>query len=283
MSKPTALITGCSQGGIGDALAREFAHRGHHVFAAVRNLDKAAKYSDLEDIEVVTLDVTSSESINSLVIDLKDRLPEGKLDVLVNNAGIGATCPLVEVDLATVKRLYDVNVLGLLAVTQAFAPLVITAKGKVVNISSVGGILAIPWAGLYDSSKAAVTIISETMRLELAPLGVTVVTGMLGNIESNFHTNDSWQGLSESSRYKSVEPQITKTAEGKLGPKKKKADDFARRFVNDVLSGASGQIWRGTMAQTTRIIGHHAPASVLDRMLLPSSGLVDMTKKASKR
>lgn len=112
---------------------------------------------------------------------------------------------MIEADLATAKRLYDVNVLGLLAVRQAFAPMLIAAKGKVVNISSVGGILAMPRGGLYHSSKAAVTIVSETLRLELAPLGLTVITGMLGNIESIFYVNDSWQGVPESSRYKSVE------------------------------------------------------------------------------
>lgn len=148
MRKPIALITGCSQGGIGDALVREFTNRGHHVFAAVRNPNKAAHLSNAEDIEVVTLDVTSSESISGLIANLKDRLPEGKLDILVNNAGFIATGPLIEADLATAKRLYDVNVLGLLAVTQAFAPMLIAAKGKLVNISSVGGILAMPWSGM---------------------------------------------------------------------------------------------------------------------------------------
>ena len=119
--------------------------------------------------------------------------------------------------------------------------------------------------GLYHSSKAAVTILSETLRLELAPFGVTVITGMLGNLESNFHNNDSWQGLPESSRYKSIEAQIANSAEGKIGPEKEKADDFVKRFVDDILRGASGQVWRGAAAQTVRAIGHHAPMSVLVR------------------
>ena len=117
--------------------------------------------------------------------------------------------------------------------------------------------------GLYHSSKAAVTILSETLRLELAPLGVTVITGMLGSIESNIHVNDSWQGVPESSRYKSAEAQIAKQAEGMIGPKKEKVEDFARRFADDILKGASGQVWRGAMAQTTRALGYHAPMSLL--------------------
>ncbi|KAL8718430.1 MAG: hypothetical protein Q9225_004429 [Loekoesia sp. 1 TL-2023] len=305
MSKPTVLITGCSQGGIGDALVHQFVARGFHVLAAVRNHTKAAHFSGLENVEIVGLDVASSESIDSLATHCKDRLPEGKLDILVNNAGFGATGPLIEADLSTAKRLYDVNVLGLLAVTQAFTPMLIAAKGKLVNISSVGGMLAVPWSelistfadvekadarllilfyvGLYHSSKAAATILSETLRLELAPLGVTVVTGMLGNIESNFHANDSWQGLPEASRYKSVESEIAKTAEGKIGPTKEKLDDFACHFVGDILTGASGQVWRGKMAQTVRVMGYHAPTSVLDAMLLPGSGLDVMARESKKR
>ena len=117
--------------------------------------------------------------------------------------------------------------------------------------------------GLYNSSKAAVTIMSETLRLELAPFGVTVVTGMLGHIESNIHTNDSWKGLSETSRYALAEPQIANFAEGKIGPKPEKPEEFARHLVEDVLGGKSGQIWRGAMAQTTRAVAYHAPGRLL--------------------
>ena len=101
---------------------------------------------------------------------------------------------------------------------------------------------------------------SETLRQELAPLGVRVVTGMLGSVESNFYANDSWQGLSETSRYKSVEPYIAKKMESRDGQKQENVEDFARNFVGDVLSGAEGQVWRGKMAQTCRILGGHGPA-----------------------
>ncbi len=120
-----------------------------------------------------------------------------------------------------------------------------------------------PPIGLYTSSKAAVTIISETLRLELAPLGVTVIVGVLGHIESSFHVNNSWQGLPEPSRYKSVEAEIAKSAEGKGTPKAERAEDFKRRFVGDVLGGASGQVRRGAKAQTLRVVGQHAPMRIL--------------------
>ncbi len=84
----------------GDAPARQFANNGRHVFTAVRNPNRAPQYSDEEVIEVVTLDVTSAESVTSLVGQLKDRLPNGKLDVLVNNVGFGVMDPLIEAELA---------------------------------------------------------------------------------------------------------------------------------------------------------------------------------------
>ena len=147
MPQPTVLVTGCSHGGIGSALAHEFASRGYHVFASVRDRAKAAHFADHPSIEVITLDVTAPESIERAAAEIKGRLPEGKLDILVNNAGFGATGPLIEADLATAKTLYDVNVLGVLAVTQAFVPMLVEAKGKVVNVSSTGGLVAMPWGG----------------------------------------------------------------------------------------------------------------------------------------
>ena len=135
---------------------------------------------------------------------------------------------------------------------------------------------------------------SETLRLELAPFGVKVITGMLGHIESKIHDNDSWRGLPESSRYKAVEEQIAKTAEGKIGPKLEKVDDFARRFVADILGGATGQVWRGAGAQSVRAIGYHAPTSIIVRvkfmkhisltwqvevLLTNATGLLDLTRK----
>jgi len=117
--------------------------------------------------------------------------------------------------------------------------------------------------GLYTSSKADVTIISETLRLELAPLGVTVIMGVLGHIEFSFHVNDSRQWLPESSRYKSVEAEIAKSAEGKGSPKAESAEDFTRPSVGDVLGGASGQVCRGAKAQTIRVVGQLAPVRIL--------------------
>ena len=148
MPQPTVLITGCSQGGIGDAMAQVFVARGYRVFAAVRNPAKAVHLAEVEGIDVVTLDVTSTDSIGALVGKIR-LAGAGKLEVLVNNAGCGATGPLIDANPDTARRVYDVNVFGVLAVTQAFVPLLTAARGRVLNISSVGGLLAMPWTGTW--------------------------------------------------------------------------------------------------------------------------------------
>ncbi|KAI9712848.1 MAG: hypothetical protein M1820_001470 [Bogoriella megaspora] len=278
---PTALITGCSAGSIGSALALEFVSRGYHVFASVRDPAKASHLSSNASVSILTLDVTLPSSIRAAVDTVKahvdkDIKTEGNLDVLVNNAGIGYTGPLLDINIEEAKRLYDTNVWSILSMTQAFAPMLIKAKGKVVNISSVGGLLTLPWHGLYSSSKAAVTQLSETLRLELASLGVTVVTGMLGSIETNFHDNDPWKPLPEDSVYKSIEDKVR----GRKGPKSEKVEVFARNFVGDVLGGASGQVWRGAVAQTSRTMGYHAPMGLLDYLLVKGSGLDTLAKQA---
>lgn len=353
--QPTVLITGCSRGGIGDALALEFAARGYHVFAGLRNPSKANDYTSsltpsssesstaAGHVEVVTLDVTSSASIKSLVDDLSTRLPDGKLDVLVNNAGQGFSGPLIEADLDAARKLYEVNFWAPLAMAQAFLPMLVKAKGKVVNVSSVGSILTIPWIGAYErlftsfsslffpfqkiflqqkahfehtlpaypyccdqcfftqhmdyfrycilstllkpqdqnshipllpthtlgiygSSKAALNSISETLRLELRPLGIKVITAMVGHISTNFDSNNSnWTGLPDTSHYKSIEAQISRTARGEIGNGKSKVEDLARQLVDDVVVGGGvegGQVWRGKNAGVGRIVGYHFPTSL---------------------
>lgn len=140
------LVTGCSKGGLGDALAKAFADKGFHVFATVRNPATASFPGD-DRIEILPLDVTSQESVNACVSTIKEKTGDRCLDILVNNAGVGFIMPLLDTSIDESKKLFDVNVWGMLAVTQAFAPLLIEAKGTVLNISSLAGAVRMAWQG----------------------------------------------------------------------------------------------------------------------------------------
>lgn len=146
MSKKTALITGCSEGGIGAALAKAFHAKGYHVYATLRNPAKAGSLNQIEDIEIATLDVTKGDSIEQCVQYIKTKTG-GTLDVLVNNAGADCTMPLLDVSLEEAKALYDLNVWAVLALTQAFAPMLIKARGTIVNINSVTAQMILAWGG----------------------------------------------------------------------------------------------------------------------------------------
>jgi NAD(P)-dependent dehydrogenase (short-subunit alcohol dehydrogenase family) len=146
MPTQTVLITGCSDGGIGSALALAFQQRGFHVFATARNTTKMSNLADLPNVTLLTLDVTDSTTIKAAV-DTVAKETGGTLDFLVNNAGRNHFMPLLDEDIDQTKELFDTNVWGPLAVTQAFSPLVIEAKGSFIFVTSIAGYSNTPWMG----------------------------------------------------------------------------------------------------------------------------------------
>lgn len=147
ISPKTCLITGCSGGGVGAALAQAFRDKGYHVFATARFPSKIpGTLRDDPSVTVLALDVASPSSIREAV-DAVRGATDGKLDVLVNNAGRGMNMPMLDTSIAEAKRLFDTNFFGVLETVQAFAPLLIKAKGCVVNNSSLGGFQAFPFNG----------------------------------------------------------------------------------------------------------------------------------------
>ncbi|KAK9364913.1 hypothetical protein V1509DRAFT_451451 [Lipomyces kononenkoae] len=254
----SVLITGCSDGGIGSALASEFQRRGLQVFATARTVSKMSVLEDLPELTLISLDVTNNPSVSAAVEIIK-QATGGTLDYLVNNAGIGYVMPTLDVDIDEAKKVFDVNLWGLLAVTQAFAPLVISAKGSIVNISSVGGALYPPWL----ASKSALTTMTDTLRLEMAPFGVKVLTVMSGTVDSNFFRNVPEYKLPTTSRYIPAEKSIAVRAQGEDIQDGMNAEKYAEMVVNDILQGAYGKIWRGNMASVVRYASMMLPTFIL--------------------
>ncbi len=186
MDAPVVLISGCSTG-IGRALALEFASRNWHVFATAR---KPSTIEDLKapNVETTALDVTDEKSIATCVDAVIAKA--GRIDMLVNNAGLLLIGPLVELESSELRRQFETNVIGLAALTRAVVPQMIKKRaGKIVNISSISGVLPTPFSGAYCSTKAAVTAYSYSLRMELAPFGIQVVTVQPGGIKSSLSDN----------------------------------------------------------------------------------------------
>jgi NAD(P)-dependent dehydrogenase (short-subunit alcohol dehydrogenase family) len=140
----TVLITGCSDGGIGSALAKAFQSHGLRVFATARTLAKMASLEQLPSVTLLPLDVTSSPSIDAAVEAVK-RETNGTLDYLINNAAINQYSPALDIDIAQAKKMFDTNYWGALEVTQKFSPLLIAKKGTIVGISSISAHANIPY------------------------------------------------------------------------------------------------------------------------------------------
>ncbi|MCJ1402294.1 hypothetical protein MMC11_005514 [Xylographa trunciseda] len=276
MPVKSVLITGASAGGIGSALALAFQKRGFHVFATARSPSKLAHFDHNPDITTLTLDVTSKTSIAKAFEEVREKLATIKstgLDVLVNNSGRGYVTPMLDADMEEARALFDVNFWGVIAVTQVFAPLLIGAKGTVVNISSISKGFNDPYRGMYGASKAAITIAGETMRLEMAPFGVKVVTVVAGVITSHFSANMPDFKLPSNSVYLPIKTEIDKVANGTDLPSAMDVDVFAKKLVGDVLGGANGLVYRGRLATLSWFLLKFLPVWALDSLLLKDRGL----------
>ncbi|ROW12008.1 hypothetical protein VPNG_05207 [Cytospora leucostoma] len=171
MSKQTrfALVTGCGRGGIGEALVKEYACSGVHAIATVLPNEASDHLSDA-GITFFPLDVTVEESVNGLKVAVQV-LTGGRLDVLVNCAGIAYTMTAVDTDVSAVQRMFDINVFGPMRMVRSFHGMIIEAKGTIVNISSIGGLIPFLYGSSYNASKAALAHWGNTLRVEMAPFG----------------------------------------------------------------------------------------------------------------
>ena len=190
-SSKTILITGATAG-IGRTTALHLATLGHRVIASGRKVAELAKLqADAEGlagtIDTVVLDVTSLASITATV-DAVDKLTSNRgLDVLINNAGFGVLGPTSEISDAEMRRQYDTNVFGLMSVTRAFLPRMRErGAGRIINVSSIGGRITLPFFGVYNSTKYAVESLSDALRYELRPFGIDVALIEPGVIRTNF-------------------------------------------------------------------------------------------------
>ena len=189
---PTILITGASSG-IGKVTCLHLAERGYTVIGTSRSLDRlAALFDEAEDrglkVYGVELDMNSDDSVDSVMPALISQF--GSIDALVNNAGFGVWGPIQSLSIDELKTQFEANFFGAVRMIHAVLPgMIERGAGRIVNISSVLGRLGTPFNGAYVASKFALEGISESLRIELAPLGVPVSVVEPGLFETDFQKN----------------------------------------------------------------------------------------------
>ncbi len=184
-SSGAVLVTGASSG-MGKACALLLDQVGYTVFAGVRKERDACmlKQAASPRLIPVILDVTDERTIAEAFQRIRETVGAAGLVGLVNNAGVGVTAPIELVPLEELRRQFDVNVIGQVAVIQAFLPLIRAARGRIINVSSVGGKVTIPFGGPLCASKYALESINDALRLELHPWGIQVVIVAPGSIHT---------------------------------------------------------------------------------------------------
>ncbi|KAH8673319.1 hypothetical protein BX600DRAFT_203720 [Xylariales sp. PMI_506] len=315
--RKTVLITGCGPTGIGRAMAAEFQLRGHRVIATGLNEDLLAPLAEM-GMETVVMDVTSEASAREAAAQVARLLAQGeaegknessgsgrglgKLDILVNNAGVLHIMPFTDTPVSEARRVFDVNFFGVMIATQAFLPLMIAATNSsssssssssspppsqsiVANVSSINAVLNPPFFSFYNASKAAVTSMGTTLRRELAPLGVRVVTLVTGNIRTELfaHAGPGPGSLPAGSWYAAIAPWIE--GRGMLMGPSMSPEDYARGVVTELLRDGGGGgswipgfgpakvVWRGGLATLAWFLSWFGLDGTLDGTMYSQNGL----------
>lgn len=183
-SRPVALVTGASSG-IGRAAARALSDAGYTVVGTSRN---AATTQPLDGVSFVDLDVSSDASVDTAVAALVERF--GRIDLLVNNAGIGGSGAAEETSAEQARRIFDTNVFGVIRTTRAVLPhMRAQGSGRIVNVSSVLGFIPAPYMAVYAATKHAVEGYSESLDHEVRQYGVRVLLIQPGYTKTGFEAN----------------------------------------------------------------------------------------------
>ncbi|KAI8944274.1 hypothetical protein F4801DRAFT_600065 [Xylaria longipes] len=249
-SQKTVLITGCSDGGIGSALATTFQQRGFHVFATARDPSKMQDLKGLPNVSFLTLDVVNQDDIKAAVEAVSKHTSNGSLDCLISNAGRNHFMPMLDESLDAIRGIFEINFIGPIALAQAFAPMLIKARGTAVFITSTSGHLNIPYMGTYAASKMSTEIVAETLRLELAPFGVNVLEVVTGAVKSMGQT---YFGDFKLPQQSSIEPTIAGRAQGNDGLPRMDTLEYAKAVVHEIMERTPGRVWYGGFADNVKM------------------------------
>ncbi len=183
MQPKVILITGASSG-MGYQTARILAEQGHRVYGAARRVEKIEELAPY-GVQALHLDITNEQSVTQVVQELIER--EGRIDVLINNAGYGYFGAIEDVPISDAKHQFEVNIFGLARITQEVLPYMRAQKsGRIVNLASVAGHVTLAFGAWYNATKYALEAFSDALRMEVKPFGIDVVIIEPGAIRTDW-------------------------------------------------------------------------------------------------
>ena len=272
-SKQVVLITGRSTG-IGRALAQEFNGQNFTVYATARKIETLSELKK-DGIHTLTLDVNDETKTRQIISQIINE--QGKIDILLNNAGYSSVCPLSEIPLKELRLQFETNVFSAVNLIQHVVPHMVEKKsGKIVTIGSVSGILTTPFAGAYCSSKAAIHSLSEALRMELTPFNIKVIIVQPGAIRSNLGETSKFsvsRNINSKSMYAQILDSINERADySQQNPTATRT--FAKQLIAELLKENPKKIIRlGESSFILPFFKRWIPDSVLDKTMSKNFGL----------
>jgi NAD(P)-dependent dehydrogenase (short-subunit alcohol dehydrogenase family) len=269
---PTALITGASTG-IGQATALRLAKAGWTVLAGVRDddaVERLAAQAPAGRVQPLILDVTDFQQIKEAAGRVSElgggpASSPGRLDALINNAGIGFGGPLELIHPDDLRKQFDVNVLGQISVTQALLPALRAAHGRIVFMSSVGGRVAMAFTAPYAASKHAIEAFGDALRVELATSNVQVALVEPGSVATPI-----WDKARETGDQLTVPPELQKEYGHVPAAMDKTLQGTAKRGVPaDQVAQTIERALTARRMKSRYVVGRDARAMMIARRLLP--------------
>lgn len=286
------LITGTSTG-IGRACALQLDRLGFRVLAGVRRIEdgEALRIRCSEQLKPILLDVTEPDSIESARRKIGSIVGKEGLQGLVNNAGIVVVGPLEVLPIAEIRRQIDVNLLGPIAVTQAFLDLIRSGHGRIVNMSSIAGQLASPFTGSYSMSKFALEAFSDALRMELTPWDIPVSVIEPGNVatpiwdKSRTRGESIYEGLGTDARTLYGDQLATlREVSRKIGSRGLSPERVAAAVALAITSARPRTRYVvGIDSKALRFISRWIPDRLRDRLILRGLGLIDARTDSQER
>ena len=275
------VITGASTG-IGHASALHLASLGFKVFAGVRRDEDAERLSAAGNgsIEPLRVDVTDQPSIDAAARQVGEAIGGARLAGLVNNAGIAVPGPIEFIPVEEFRRQIEVNLIGQMAVTQAFLPLLRRSRGRIVNIGSIGGRVALPLLGPYAASKHAMEGLSDSLRRELRPAGIEVSLIRPGPISTEIweRGNNTADELLE--RMPGVEEHYGPAI---AASRKWAAERAGEAIPPSVVAAVVGDALTADKPRTRYLVGPRAKLMVRLREILPDRWFDALIERLARR
>jgi NAD(P)-dependent dehydrogenase (short-subunit alcohol dehydrogenase family) len=277
-TKRNVLITGAS-GGVGTAVTRALDEAGWRVFAGVRSPDAVAGVEAFGGgVTAVQLDITDQESIRRAAATITGEVGDAGIAGLVNNAGIIVQGPLELVPVQALRRQFEVNVIGQIAVTQAFLPLLRQGGGTIVNMGAATGRVTVPMLGPISASKTALESVTDALRMELKHQGVGVTIIEPGAMETPIFekaaasaTADGYAGTEATRRL--YEGALEAVSERMAGQSTSPVDGVVKTVVKALSSGDPEARYVVGRDAGQLVMLRHLPQGLRDRLLMNNMGL----------